>query len=199
MPPKLPKPPKCCSCNSSGMCKSCSCCKNHTSCVDCVPGKHGRCLNLPGRNFRQNERKRSATSKITVTAVNERKEPATASVSATLSDCSGAQHGNVSKLSGTTALNSSSIPSRVSVKKPSGSSAVRPAASNQRTGPLSFLQPSFIPASTPKVSPNLTLSCHHLVHHCLYLVRRCLHLFRHCLHHVRHCSPFQQGRQQRLR
>ena len=155
MPPKLPKPPKCCSCNSSGMCKSCSCCKNHTSCVDCGPGKHSRCLNLPGRNFRQNERKRSATSKITVTAVNERKEPATASVSATLSDCSGAQHGNVSKLSGTTALNSSSIPSRVSVKKPSGSSAVRPAASNQRTGPLSFLQPSFIPASTPKVSPEL--------------------------------------------
>ena len=90
-----------------------------------------------------------------MTAVNERKEPATASVSATLSDCSGAQHGNVSKLSGTTALNSSSIPSRVSVKKPSGSSAVRPAASNQRTGPLSFLQPSFIPASTPKVSPEL--------------------------------------------
>ena len=134
-----------------------------------------------------------------MTAVNERKEPATASVSATLSDCSGAQHGNVRKLSGTTMLNSSSIPSRVSVKKPSWSIAVRSAASNQRTAPLSFLQPYFIPASTPKVSPELDLllpsSCPPLSLPYSPLPSH----FRHCLHHVRHCSTFQQSQQQRLR
>ena len=50
MPPKLLKPPKCCACNSSGTCRNCSCYRHGWTSTDCVPGKHGRCINLPGRN-----------------------------------------------------------------------------------------------------------------------------------------------------
>ena len=52
MPSQPLKPPKCCSCNSSGTCKNCSCCSKGRSCGDCVPGKHGRCVNRPGHSGR---------------------------------------------------------------------------------------------------------------------------------------------------
>ena len=41
-------PPKFCLCNGSGCCRLCSYARNCRSCVNCAPGRHDRCLNLPG-------------------------------------------------------------------------------------------------------------------------------------------------------
>ena len=42
--------PKCCSCGSSGTCKACTCARGRRRCIDCIPSRHSRCVNvaLPG-------------------------------------------------------------------------------------------------------------------------------------------------------
>ena len=40
-------PMACCCCNQTGTCRVCSCMKASRTCVSCLPGKLGSCLNSP--------------------------------------------------------------------------------------------------------------------------------------------------------
>ena len=41
----------CCKCNGSGArCKGCSCAKSNKGCVDCYPGRRGKCSNASNRS-----------------------------------------------------------------------------------------------------------------------------------------------------
>ena len=47
MPPPPPPPPQCCRCNGNGGCK---CVREGRSCLNCTPGRNGRCENAAEAN-----------------------------------------------------------------------------------------------------------------------------------------------------